>query len=366
VDRIGQEHPVRAVNFVIRDTVEHRVREVLEERLAVILEEFGADKAGDILDSAQAGQMFDDLYTEAILRPDALGAKVDSVVEQVREQARAVRDSSSVLGSVEDLDPREARSLLTHPLPHWVERMTVSYIMAQGGVAERIGSAWHLTWPDGKRTGPVVFTLKDLQREPSAKQLTLEDRRIRELAERIPWFAPDQPVPCLALPGLPEEVRGAWSLCRISAHTAIGSRHRVMPIFLHEDGRTLAPTARFIWDQLLGEPKPVERHLDGDSCREVFRQVEAAAREQGRQIYQDLVQSQRTRIARERGMGEYAFAARRRAIERIGLPAVRAHRLAQLASEERAWREQLERKAQTSPELVPLLLICVEGRAGDG
>ena len=56
VDRIGQAHAVRAVNFVFEDSVEHRVREVLEQKLAVIFEEFGIDKTGDVLDSAQAGQ----------------------------------------------------------------------------------------------------------------------------------------------------------------------------------------------------------------------------------------------------------------------------------------------------------------------
>ena len=65
---------MRAANFVCEDSVEYRVREVLEEKLAIILDEFGIDKAGDVLDSAQAGQMFDDLYVEAILHPEALGA----------------------------------------------------------------------------------------------------------------------------------------------------------------------------------------------------------------------------------------------------------------------------------------------------
>jgi SNF2 family DNA or RNA helicase len=41
VDRIGQRHVVRAINFVLEDTVEHRVRQVLEEKLAIIAEEFG-------------------------------------------------------------------------------------------------------------------------------------------------------------------------------------------------------------------------------------------------------------------------------------------------------------------------------------
>ena len=92
--------------------------------------------------------------------------------------------------------------------------------------------------------------------------------------------------------------------------------------------------------------------------------IETSARGHGQQIYQELVHTHRARLAVEREKGEYAFTARRRAVERIGLPAVRDHRLTQLAAEERSWREQLERKAETSPELVPLLLVRVEGGGG--
>jgi hypothetical protein len=67
------------------------------------------------------------------------------------------------------------------------------------------------------------------------------------------------------------------------------------------------------------------------------------------------------RLARERGKSEYAFAARRRTVERIGLSAVRYHRLAQLEREEQAWREQIKRQAEVSPDLVPLLLLRLEG-----
>ncbi len=365
VDRIGQEHVVRAVNFVIQDTVEHRVREVLEEKLAVILEEFGVDKTGDILDSAQAGQLFDDLYVEAILRPDALGARVDSVVSQVKEQGKAVRESGSVLGTAEDLDPREARNLMVHPLPHWIERMTVNYVEAYGGEAERNGPGWSLTWPDGERLGPVVFSAKDADRVPSARHLTLEEPRVRGLATRIPRFAPGQPIPCLSLEGLPTEVRGVWSLWQITLHTPEWNRHRVMPLFRHEDGRILAPTARFVWDHMMSDPPAAERYLEGDAATDAFDLVETSAREHGQQIYQELVQTHRARLAVEREKGEYAFTARRRAIERIGLLGVRSHRLAQLSHEERSWREQLDRKGETSPELIPLLLVRVEGGGGE-
>ena len=76
VDRIGQSRIVRAFNFVFQDSVEGRVREVLEEKLDLIFREFGIDKTADVLDSAKAGQIFDDLYVEAILNPENVEARL--------------------------------------------------------------------------------------------------------------------------------------------------------------------------------------------------------------------------------------------------------------------------------------------------
>ena len=87
------------------------------------------------------------------------------------------------------------------------------------------------------------------------------------------------------------------------------------------------------------------------------------AEEHGRSIYDELVQEHRLRLAREREKGAYAFAARRKIIERIGLPQVRDYRLNLLHQEERSWYKELERKAQVYPEMVPLLVVRVEGGA---
>jgi len=131
VDRIGQTHAVRAINFVFEGSVEYRVLEVLEQKLAVIFEEFGIDKTGDVLDSAQAGHMFDEMYVEAILNPEKVEESVESVVARLQEQAREARTTVSVLGATEDLEPGEAQRLLTHPLPHWIEVMTVSWLRSR-------------------------------------------------------------------------------------------------------------------------------------------------------------------------------------------------------------------------------------------
>jgi len=70
VDRIGQPKTVQALNFVFEDSVEFRVREVLEQKLSVIFHEFGIDKTGDVLDSAQAGELFENVCSVPV-KPSA-------------------------------------------------------------------------------------------------------------------------------------------------------------------------------------------------------------------------------------------------------------------------------------------------------
>ena len=363
VDRIGQTHVVRAVNFVFEDSVEHRVREVLEEKLAVIFEEFGIDKTGDVLDSAQAGQIFDDLYVDAILNPDDVDSSVDKVITRLQEQARDAQESSSVIRDGEELEPSEAQRLMAHPLPHWVERMTVSYLRAHGGKAERNRRTWNLTWPDGEKLTRVVFSGREAEKAPTARHLTMEDSRIRGLAMRLPRFAPGQPVSVVTIPGITKEVTGLWSLWRIGISTMDWNRHRIMPLFLSDGGKVFTPTARHLWDRLLSVAPFVREHLEIDHARHAYDRLLEIAEENGRSIYDELVQEQRSRLMRERDKGEYAFSARRRITERIGLPQVRDYRLNLLRQEECAWNEELKHKAQVYPEMVPLLVIRVEGGA---
>jgi superfamily II DNA or RNA helicase len=364
VDRIGQTHVVRAVNFVFEDSVEHRVREVLEEKLAVIFEEFGIDKTGDVLDSAQAGQIFDDLYVDAILNPEEVDASVDKVITRLQEQTRNTQESSSILGATEDLEPSEAQRLMAHPLPHWVERMTVSYLRAHGGKAERNRRTWNLTWPNGEELTRVVFSGKEAEQAPTARHLTLEDSRIRGLAMRLPRFAPGQPVSVITIPGITDEVTGLWSLWRIGIATMDWNRHRIMPLFLADGGKVFTPTARHLWDRLLSVAPSVREHLEIDDAQNAFDRLSQIAEEHGRSIYDELVREHRLRLTREREKGEYAFTARRKIIERIGLPQVRDYRLNLLRQEERSWNEELERKAQVYPEMVPLIIVRVEGNHG--
>jgi len=86
VDRIGQTRLVRAFNLVCEHSVEARVLEVLNQKLAVILDELGADKRGDILESA--ARHADELWTAAIIDPSELDKRAVAFASGTRSEAK--------------------------------------------------------------------------------------------------------------------------------------------------------------------------------------------------------------------------------------------------------------------------------------
>lgn len=173
-------------------------------------------------------------------------------------------------------------------------------------------------------------------------------------------FVSAQPVPCIVFSDIPSDIQGFWSLWRIIIQTRDWSRQRIMPLFIHDDGRVLHPTARYIWDKIISGVVNVHHYLSNQESQHIFKKIWETAEKQGRPIYEQLIQEHGELISLEIKRWEYALNARRRAIERLGLPQVRAYRLSQLEKEDLSRREEINKKTKINPELVPLLIVRVE------
>lgn len=361
VDRIGQTKPVRALNFVLADTVEARVQKVLTTKLRVILEQFGVDKTADVLDSAEAGQLFDELYLGAILHPETLEEMAAATLEKVREKAQASREQAGMLQAPEPLDPAVAKAVMEHPLPHWVEAMTVSYVRAHGGRTVRQGELWDLVWPGGRQMARVTFTAQT--GDSASWRLTLADTAVRDLAINLPPFVEGQSIPCLTVANLPGSVHGFWSLWQIAVRGPSWQGQRLLPLFQNQDGRVFQPTAQRVWEQLLLGPLRISGTLDGETAIQATRQAWTAIEEAGRPVYEEMIRRHQRQLQREQEKHSFAFAARRRIIERIGLPNVRQYRLAHLAREEESWQQEFAQRAGSVPEVALVLLLQVTGKS---
>jgi len=356
VDRIGQKHIVRATNFVLGDTVEHRVREVLEAKLEAIAEEFGVNKAADVMDSVEAEAMFDGLYIEGILAPDAVEQRADATLDELRTRITAERDRRELLASDTPLDPAAAQRWRRHPIHFWVEKAVTAGLSAAGGSARSDGITWALGWPDGPSINPACFDVASLDTVPSATLLTLESEAVRDIINRLPAEPPGRPVARLVLPQLPTGVEGVWSLWRVRIQTVRGEEQRYMPLFV-QNGRAFAPTARRIWDLILsGEITP-----GGGYSTEPAAGLDKLAEDQAEPIYLEMRDRHLQQITQERGRTIAAFEARRRAVGRIGLENVRRARLRRLEEEHIGRIRDLDAATALMPSLEPVIIVEVQG-----
>ena len=363
VDRIGQTRPVRAVNLALEGSVENRVREILEHKLAIILEEFGVDKTGDVLDSAESAGIFEEAYVEAILDPEHLEECATGMLDQLQSKVSQASTARTLLGKSDEPNREEAKQLIEHPLPHWVERMTIAHVRGSGGTAHKSSQGWEIAWPSGETSSEVVFTSIEAQSSPTALHLTLQDPRVRGLIERLPRYTEDQTIPHIRLSDLPAGISGIWSIWQIRLVALTRTHKRLLPLFVSDAGDVFPVTARAIWDQLLvaepascGVPPSDTVSASFDACR-------AAAEESGKMIFQEMLRQHNTALDKEREKLEYRLATRRRTIERVGLHQVRTHRLKLLEREAQSARSDLDGQGSPVPEMVPILLLHVEGEA---
>jgi len=89
IDRIGQKYDVKVVNFQLEDTVEQKVRTVIEDKLERIKLEFndGEDKLADILSTLEEEFSFEQIYIEAVQKRLHDAAKLEKLAEEIYQRA---------------------------------------------------------------------------------------------------------------------------------------------------------------------------------------------------------------------------------------------------------------------------------------
>ena len=84
VDRIGQTKPVSAYNFLLKDSVEYRVIEVLEQKLKIVASELGVDKTSDVLESSDSSSRYQQALTMAIMNPMDIDNTIDDAINDIK------------------------------------------------------------------------------------------------------------------------------------------------------------------------------------------------------------------------------------------------------------------------------------------
>jgi hypothetical protein len=190
----------------------------------------------------------------------------------------------------------------------------------------------------------------------------LEDARARAIVRDLPRYVPGIPLPAIQIDGLPVTISGTWSLWEVRLASTQGERKRYQPVFVAEDGRSFAPTARRIWDLLVTEKiSLVDASVEADQA--AYLAAHSAAETHGETIFAAMLEEHKARLAQDRERLELAFEARSQAIGRIGLPAVRDFRRKRLEREHAVEMARVADAEAVLPELNPVLLLRIGMRA---
>ncbi len=319
VDRIGQTREVKAYNLVLENSVEARIYDVLQQKLEIILQEFGVDKTGDVLDSRAAGEQFSELARTALLRPEVFDSEFERVLVEIRTAAQeSQRVKSLYSGVVEAADHQQ-----TVPLRAWLTTL-------------------------------MGDTPADTDEDAL---LDLSEVVIQRVNTLRPFFAPGTPVPSLRVAGLGFTVDGWFALWKVGIAEGLWRQQQVFATFLTDNGDAYATTAQRIWDALATRSAEIT-HI-GDCATYDYAAVAAHAQSEAGELYQRVLVGAKERARRRKTALKISYLARRTALVHIGIDNIREARRRELEAEYQRNKAQLELAAHTLPDLQCLLLARV-------
>ena len=231
--------------------------------------------------------------------------------------------------------------------------MTVFYARSHGGKAEKENQCWHIEWPGEKKSIKAVFSGKDFENNPSAHFLTLKDDKILEISSYLHQFVPTQPIPSVVLHSLMPDIKGVWSLWQISLSEGNWHRRKILPLFIHEDGRYLLPTARHIWDKFMIFLPEVQRYFSVDESQNMFLTSFEMAKLHGKSLYERLTQEYQVWKFKEKEKLE--------CFKKQSLLENKQNNIDFLEKKEQDFYKKIENNKQTISELTSIVMLYVEG-----
>lgn len=327
VDRIGQQRDVHIYNFIVGETVENRVREVLEEKLSVILKEMGVDKYSDVLDSEVAECDFTDVYMRSIGHASQVEKNLYPVEAEMKQQLtnaqkykdviREEKDLTKLVGTESNFDVDSAlRTMLTY------------YECWQGHDPRLIDR----------------ISIADEEITQHLKTELVQDRTAPLMSIQIDNF-------------LNEE--GYFMLWKLSISEKESGK-RILPIFVNS-AMLLRPMAgKRIMDVFLDENSKLRVSSAPNVDAEIYSKLEKSCMDFAYDTFVELKEKQMQQNEESFKKYMYALELRQEAAEHIGIENIRRSRLQKLQKEKANIEAQHRKGSQVYPDFRLIMMARLE------
>ena len=327
VDRIGQQCDVEVFNFILADTVESRVKDVLEEKLSVILKEIGIDKYSDVLDSEAAGVNFTDAYLNSIRNPNKIEHNIKPIEENLRTQVENTLRVKDLIHEEKDLG-RLVGTDASFDIDAALRSMVVYYESAEGDPRLPIDNY-------GINDDIIVRHLKkEIKQDKNAAimNVTIQD--------------------------FPNE-RGYFMLWHLSV-SADGTKGRTIPVFINENGILRPMAGKRIWEALLDDTRTIRANQGAVVDTDLYATLTELSQQFAYDSFVEMKAEYEEKNEENHRKYGYALSLRTEAASHIGIENIRNHRLAALAKERSDMETVYEAGKQICPDFRLEILVHME------
>jgi len=327
VDRIGQQRDVIVYNFILADTVENRVKAVLEEKLSVILKEIGIDKYSDVLDSETAELNFTDAYMKSIRNPKNIELNIRPVEEDLKKQVQNTmrikdlikeeKDLASMIGTNSAFDFEAA-----------LRQMVTYYENYKGNP--------YLPIENFSINDPVIVghLNKEIEQDLGGQLLNV------------------------SIKDFPNE-KGYFMLWRISL-TPDSQGQKIIPIFINQDFILRPMAGKKIWEAILDKDRVITV-CEGEKIDiETQNKLRTASQEFAYDTFLTLKAELEKRNEETYRKYLYALNLRIEAAQRIGIENIRRHKLMALSREKAEIEANYLAGKKFCPDFKPVLIVHME------
>ena len=315
------------MRHTIPHTVENRVREVLEEKLSVILTEMGVDKYSDVLDSEVAELDFTEVYMRSVGKPYKIEENLYPIETEMKLQLQNSKKYKDVIQDEKDL----------------------TQLVGQGSefdidAALRLLVAYYESWQGNELKLIDHIAINDSDVVKHLHTNVQQDRKADLLQVGIPNFPNEE---------------GYFMLWELSISNEDEDK-RIIPVFVNKNFVLRPMAGKRLMDVFLdANSKLVVDHISNIDDG-VYEKLETMSTEFAYDTFVDLKEKRIQKNQERFNKYQYALQLRTEAASHIGIENIRRSRLLKLQKEKEMIEKDFKDSSQIYPEFKLVLLVKLE------
>ncbi len=347
IDRIGQKKDVLIFNFHLKNTVEDRVRSILETKLSLIKHQFGEDKFADVLDLLQEEFSFDNIYMKAIAKLEKQEEELKSISEKIYNRAREILEKDDLLLPFSNFN-KDPNEFLNYKLNKMIKQFVfnmLKYKKVDVQTYKDNNNIYRFKNPYPSSPGKTSIFRKiafdpQIDDSPNINMVNISHPLFVEMKDEM--YSNNSLGSTTAMRiniGKFQGMRGLWFIFKLVVTNNI-NRNKVdmISIFLEKDGFFNGRVSRYLGNNIIDSFEPIPNFDMDESFENIYNNAKKIAEEEAVNIFESVKLEWTEEINNyEQKLNDY-FQFKKNSIIKIQIDNIRESKIASL---DRDYEKQL-------------------------